>query len=140
MKTYFFLGLTLILFSFNVVAQSQTKEENERIRMERKIEEQKTEFITNIVASFFELDDFQRHILKQRLHSYYDELLKINVLNIQSFEKATLINDLDYSHFKDFEEMLGREFIDKLLEKAKGKDNSAQKKKKKKKKRKKGDN
>lgn len=138
MMKYFFLALSIIVFSFNVKAQ--TKAEKDKARFEERIEEKKAEYITNIVNSLEELDDFQKHILRQRLNTYYDELSKINTLNILTFEKTALINDLDHNHFKDFKDMLGEEFVTKLLEKAKGKDKSDQKKNKKKKKKRKKDN
>ena len=134
MTKYFFLALTLLVFSVSAIAQ--TKAEKDQARFERQIEEQKAEYIANIVNGF-DLDEFQKHILTQQLHSYYDEVSKIKMLEIPSFEKTTLINDLNSSHFKDFENMLGKEFVTKLIEKAKGEDKTDQKKKKKKKKKKK---
>jgi hypothetical protein len=134
MTKYFFLALTLLVFSVTAIAQ--TKAEKDQARFERQIEEQKAEYIANIVNGF-DLDEFQKHILTQQLHSYYDEVSKINMLEIPSFEKTTLINDLNNTHFKDFENMLGKEFVTKLIEKAKGEDKTDQKKKKKKKKKKK---
>jgi hypothetical protein len=134
MTKYFFLALTLLVFSVTAIAQ--TKAEKDQARFERQIEEQKAEYIANIVNGF-DLDEFQKHILTQQLHSYYDEVSKINMLEIPSFEKTTLINDLNNTHFKDFENMLGKEFVTKLIEKAKGEDKTDQKKKKKKKKNKK---
>jgi len=134
---YIFLALSIILFSFN--AKAQTKAEKDKAKFEEKIEEKKAEYIANIVNSL-EVDAFQKHILTQRLNSYYDELTKINMLNIQTFEKTALINDLDLRHFKDFEDMLGEEFVTTLLEKVKGKDKSDQKRKKKKRKKRNKDN
>ncbi|WP_425075520.1 hypothetical protein [Psychroserpens sp. S379A] len=135
---YLFIILGLILISPNL--QAQTKEEKERAKLEEQIEEKKVIYITNIIDGLEELDEFQKHILKQQLFSYYDELSKIYMLDAKTFEKEALINQLDSTHFKDFEEMLGREFIDKLLDKVKGKDKSDQKKKKKKKKKRKKKN
>lgn len=135
---YLFIILGLILISPNL--QAQTKEEKERAKLEEQIEEKKVKYITNIIDGLEELDEFQKHILKQQLFSYYDELSKIYMLDAKTFEKEALINQLDSTHFKDFEEMLGREFIDKLLDKVKGKDKSDQKKKKKKKRKKKSKN
>lgn len=134
MMKYFFLALSLFVFSFNV--QAQTKAEKEKAEYERKVEEKKAEYIANIVNSF-ELDEFQKQMLTIRLHSYYQEVTKISLLDVPSFEKKTLVEDFGLSHFKDFEEMLGKDFVAKLLEKAKGEDQSDQKKKKKRKKRKK---
>lgn len=134
MIKYFFLALSLLVCGLTVNAQ--TKAEKDQARFERQIEEKKAEYIANIVNGF-ELDEFQKHILTQQLHSYYDELSKIKMLDIPTFEKTTLINDLNNSHFKDFEQMLGKEFVTKLIEKAKGEDKTDQKKKKKKKKKKK---
>ncbi len=135
---YLFIILGLILISPNL--QAQTKEEKERAKLEEQIEEKKVKYITNIIDGLEELDEFQKHILKQQLFSYYDELSKIYMLDAKTFEKEALINQLDSTHFKDFEDMLGREFIDKLLDKVKGKDKSDQKKKKKKKRKKKSKN
>lgn len=135
---YLFIILGLILISPNL--QAQTKEEKERAKLEEQIEEKKVKYITNIIDGLEELDEFQKHILKQQLFSYYDELSKIYMLDAKTFEKEALINQLDSTHFKDFEEMLGREFIDKLLDKVKGKDKSDQKKKKKKKRKEKSKN
>ena len=134
---YLFLLLSLILFSFNV--QAQTKAEKEKAEYEQKVEERKAEYIANIVNSF-ELDEFQKHMLTLRLQSYYVEVTKISVLDIPAFEKKALVEDFGINHFKDFEDMLGKEFVDKLLKKAKGEDQTDQKKKKKKKKKRKKDN
>ncbi|MFK7781972.1 hypothetical protein [Psychroserpens sp.] len=128
-----FIALWLIVFSLNL--EAQTKAEKERAKIEDKIEMKLSQYIANIIDGF-DLDEFQKHILTQRLNTYYDELKKINLLNIKEHEKTALVNDLDSIHFKDIEEMLGEEFVDKLIEKAKGNDKSDQKKKKKKRKKK----
>lgn len=131
MKSVF---LTLCLIAFGCNLQAQTKAEKDQEKIEKLIEDQKSEYINNIVTGFEELDEFQKHVLTQRLHTYYQEVQKIHTTDLKEFEKNSLINDLNATHFKDFEDMLGKEFVAKLVEKAKGDDKSDQKKKTKKKK------
>lgn len=138
MKKNIFLFLSLFFIGF--ACYSQPTEEVARARYEQELKEKKAEFISNIVSGFDELDEFQKHILTQQVASYYAKVQDIYRLDIPIFEKQTLVEDLNATHFKDFEKMFGEDFIEKLLKKVKGEDLSDQKKKKKKKRKKRSDN
>ncbi|WP_299228002.1 hypothetical protein [uncultured Psychroserpens sp.] len=139
MNKYFFTLLCLAIFSLNTNTYSQSKSDKEKERIERETEERKNKHIKAVVDGI-DLDDFQKEIVTQKLNSYYIELFKIYKLQIPSFKKKELINDLDAVHFEELKSMIGEEKVDQILEGAKDTNTNKKDKKKKKKRKKKDEN
>lgn len=153
MKKLVFI-LFVLLLSIDVSAQirrnrpgSQIPQTNreptdaEIAKRERMIEERKEAFIANFLTTL-EADDFQKEITKQYLNSYFDKkLILLKAQYERSFQREEAIKKLDDSHFKELEELISKNDMEKVKELIKGNfDEKEVKKKRKKKKRKKDKN
>ncbi|MEY8849121.1 hypothetical protein AB9K26_09905 [Psychroserpens sp. XS_ASV72] len=127
--------LIYLLFFFSLsISYSQSEAEIERLkeRYAERTKELKDEIVT-MIAEDLKLDAFEKEIVSQSIFSYYDEVQKINVMNIPIFEKRDLVSQLDGSHFNDLKTILNEEQISYILEQLKGdwKQNKKDKKRKK---------
>ncbi|WP_405572216.1 hypothetical protein [Winogradskyella sp. Asnod2-B02-A] len=137
-----------ILFGFNLHAQRQRGNmngipqtnreptEQEIAKREREMEERKEEYIDNFLTTL-EADEFQKHIIKQNINSFFEA--KIAILNTKFehyLDRVKAIEDLENTHFKDLEELISEADMTKIKEMIKGKFDEKEVAKKKKKKRK----
>ena len=120
----------------NPVVNSQPTQQDIEKRKQM-IEERKEEYIANFITTL-EADDFQKEIIKQYLDSYYDA--KIALLKVKyerSLDRDEAIKQLDNTHFKELEELISKNDMDKIKELIKGNFDEKEVKKERKKKRKK---
>ena len=118
---------------------SQTSDdvEKQREEFEKKAEEELTRRINAFVVEL-NVDDFQKEIIKQKLHSYYKEQRLIYTNNeLKYFERDELITNLNNTHFEDINNMLSEDTKDQIQLFIKDVGTTLEKEKKKKKKNKK---
>lgn len=127
----------------NQIPQSNREPtEKEIAKRERDMEERKEEYIDNFLTTL-EADEFQKHIIKQNILSFFDEkviLLKLGFSH--SIDRQKAIESLEETHFKDLEELISESDMAKVKGLIKGDFNEKEvvkKKKKKKRKKKKRD-
>ncbi|WP_179315443.1 hypothetical protein [Winogradskyella undariae] len=110
--------------------------DKEIAKREREMEERKEEYIDNFLSTL-EADDFQKHIIKQNINSYFDE--KIAVLKTpfeHSLDREEAIKKLEDTHFIELKELISENDMAKLMEMIKGGFNEKEVVKEKKKRRK----
>lgn len=137
-----------LLFGINSYAQSRRDRmgnpiiprqptEQEIEKRKQMIEERKEEYIANFITTL-EADDFQKEIIKQNLYSYYDaKIALLKVRYARSLDRIEAIKKLDDTHFKELEELISKNDMDKIKELIKGNFDEKEVKKEKKKKRRK---
>ena len=87
-------------------AQENDDAEKQRAEYEKKVKEELDERI-QLFTTDLEVDDFQKEIIKQKLHSYYEERKKIYLnTGLKYFERDEQIDALKSYHFLDIQEML----------------------------------
>lgn len=130
MKTIFISLFCSFMCIANI--QSQVAEEKQRLKYEAEVEDRKQEYISDFIGTLT-IDDFQKEIIKQQMESYFEELKKINLLQLKKFEYEEKIQKLDDTHFSDLKTMITEAQMAKIMDAVKGKWNHAEEKKKKKK-------
>lgn len=155
------LVLFALLLSLNIQAQRQRQRggnmnripqtsreptEQEIAKREREIEERKEEFIDNFITTL-EADEFQKHIIKQNIISFFDAKVAILKTKFEhNLDRKQAIENLENNHFTDLKELISEGDMTKIKEMIKGnfdekeivkKKKEKDKKKRKKKKRKK---
>lgn len=132
--------LITILFALVCITtsaqQGNAPSESQRKKQEEQIAKRKSEYINSIVADL-NIDEFQQHILKQRLNTYFET--KVKIINAQKpyYEKEQEIQDLNATYFEDLKGAVPEEAIEsvkKTLTNPQEKDKKKKKKKKKKRK------
>ena len=119
----------------SIVERSDTapNAEDQKKEFQEKLEKHIQNFINKL-----EVDEFQKHIIKQKLHSYFVEkmsLFKSGIKNREALEEK--IQQLNNTHFNDLKEMTPvhiQDSIQKFIKIKEMKSNSRKKKKRKKKK------
>ena len=112
--------------------------EQEIAKREREMEERKDEYINNFLTTL-EADEFQKHIIKQNINSFFDAKIAIfEVKYDHNLDRKAAVEKLENTHFKDLEELISESDMAKIQEMIKGgfKEKEVQKKKKKKRKKK----
>lgn len=110
--------------------------EQEIAKREREMEERKEEYIDNFLTTL-EADEFQKHIIKQNINSFFEaKIVIINTKFEHYLDRIKAIEDLENTHFKDLEELISEGDMTKIKEMIKGKFDEKEVVKKKKKKRK----
>jgi len=145
------LILFALLFGLNIHAQRRRGQmnqipqtnreptEKEIAKRERDMEERKEEYIDNFITTL-EADEFQKHIIKQKILSFYEAKIKLYKTPFErSFDRERAIEKLDNTHFKDLEELISENDMSKIKELIKGDFNEKEVVKKKKKRRRKKD-
>lgn len=147
------LVLFALIFGLNINAQrrdnmnripqpSREPTEEEIAKRQRDMEERKEEYIDNFITTL-EADDFQKHIIKQTITSFFDAKIAIFKTQFEhSLDRKKAIETLEKTHFNDLKELISESDMTKINELVKGEFNEKEvvkekKKKKKKKKRKK---
>lgn len=146
------LFIFALILGLNIHAQSQRRDSNniphtnreptkeEIAKRERDLEERKAEYVDNFLTTL-EADEFQKHIIKQNIYSFFDAKLAIMKTRFEHrIERQQAINNLENTHFKDLEELISEDDMSKVKKLIKGdfdEKEVVKKKKKKKRKRKK---
>ncbi len=126
----------LAMSSFSVSAQNDDAEK-QRAAFEKKALEE-LDSLTQEFVSQLQVDDFQKEIIKQKIHTYFQERKKIYYnQHLKYFEREEQLSILTNTHFSDIKEMIIEETMEQI--KTFVKDGGAEMKKEKKKKKKKKD-
>ena len=126
-----------LLVSFPAYSQTQDDAQKQREEFEKNVQEELTKRI-NAFVSELSVDDFQKEIIKQKLHSYYKEQRLIYTNNeLKYFERDELVTNLNNTHFEDINNMLSEDTKDQIQLFIKDVGTTLEKEKKKKKKNKK---
>jgi hypothetical protein len=137
MKFLIFSFLSLVFTSNNVFSQNDEAAKKQMEKMEKEIKIKQEEYVNDFIASL-EVDEFQKEIIKQKIHSYFEIRKTIFTTYTQEFKRNELVEQLDATHFLDIKEMVTEDTMTKIMESVKG-TGAAKDKKKKKKKNKKND-
>ena len=108
-----FLLLALVC-SISSLAQTQDEAQKQREEYEKKIQEKLEERIQTFVVEL-NVDDFQKEIIKQKLHSYYKEQRVIYMnTSLKYFQRDEQLATLNNSHFADIKNMISDETMDQI--------------------------
>jgi hypothetical protein len=116
------LLITLLLcLSFTAAHAQRDDREKARIeRYEKDMQKKQAEYISDFVEEL-KVDDFQKEIISQKLHTYFETKKTILFTDIESFRRKELLEELDRTHFLGIKEMCTEEVYNTILEKIKGK-------------------
>ncbi|WP_179008306.1 hypothetical protein [Winogradskyella forsetii] len=124
----------------NTIPQTNREPTEEEIaKREREIEERKEEYVDNFLTTL-EADEFQKHIIKQKILSFFDEKMVIFKTEFNhSIDRKSAIEKLENTHFKELEDLISEDDMTKIQDMIKGDfdEKEVVKEKKKKRKRKK---
>jgi len=131
MKRY----LLLLFLSVATLASAQQTPNAAKQAEKRKeqIAEKKAEYIKSIIEQL-DIDEFQGHIVTQKLNDYFEEKLKILQTNKPYFQREQELQDLDATYFEDLNDIIPKEKIEKMKGLISGEVKEESKKKKKRKK------
>ena len=104
----------------NIPQTNREPTEQEIAKREREIEERKDEYIDNFLTTL-EADEFQKHIIKQNVNSFFEE--KIAILKTpfeHSLDRNTAIKALENTHFIELEELISESDMTKLMDMIEG--------------------
>jgi hypothetical protein len=130
-----FLIFTLffILINFNNTFAQSDDAKKQMEKIEKEMDKRQAEYINDFLSTL-EVDDFQKEIIKQRMHSYFEAKKTIYVSEPKQFKRDQLVEQLDATHFLDIKEMITEDTMSKIMESVKGtaskKDTNKKKKKK----------
>jgi hypothetical protein len=126
----------------NNIPQSNSEPTEQQIaKQKREMEERIDEYLTNFLSTL-EADEFQKHIMKQNLNSFYDARIELSKTNFEHrLDRKAADKKLEEELFAELEELISESDMTKLKDMLKGvfdeKEALKEKKKKKKKKSKK---
>lgn len=112
--------IALVMTTSIVFSQNVAPNESQKQRAEKKMEERKQEYIANFLSTL-NVDAFQKEIIKQKLNTFFER--KIELLKLpykRSVELQEAITKLENSHFKDIEEMVTEDTMNKIIEMVQG--------------------
>ena len=154
MKKIVLIVFTLFL-ALNVYSQNQNQTQRQRNRtnfpesnrppsdleianQKREMEERVDEYLTNFLSTL-EADEFQKHIIKQNLYSFYDARVELSKTNFEHrLDLKAAYKKLQEELYTELEDLISESDMTKLKDMISGNfDEKEVKKKKKKKKRKK---
>jgi hypothetical protein len=127
----------------NIPQTSSKPTEQEIAKRQREIDDRKDEYIANFLTTL-EADEFQKHIIKQNLDSFYVASVELSKTDFgHVLDRQAAFKNLKDTYFVELEDIISESDMTKLKELISGKFNEKEvlskkeKKKKKKKKRKK---
>lgn len=111
LKITFFLALVCSIPS---LAQTQDEAKKQQEEFEKKVKEKLEEGIQTFVSQL-DVDDFQKEIIKQKLHSYYMEQKEIYTnTSLKYYERDEQLSRLKNSHFDDIKSMISDETMGQI--------------------------
>ncbi|MUU77334.1 hypothetical protein [Winogradskyella endarachnes] len=129
-KTTLLLFMVLFALSTNAqmrrnsnrIPQASSEPTEEQLeKRAREMEERKEEFINNFLTTL-EADEFQKHIIKQNINSFFEAKVALfKVKYDHSIDRKNAIENLENNHFKDLEELISDADMAKIKEMIKGK-------------------
>lgn len=107
--------------NMNRIPQTNSEPSEQEIsKREREREERKDEYINNFLTTL-EADEFQKHIAKQNINSFFDAKIAIIKTRFEhSIDRQKAIEHLENTHFKDLEELVSESDMTKIKELIKG--------------------
>jgi hypothetical protein len=125
----------------NIPQSNSEPTEQQIAKQKREMEERIDEYLTNFLSTL-EADEFQKHIMKQNLNSFYDARIELSKTNFEHrLDRKAADKKLEEELFAELEELISESDMTKLKDMLKGvfdeKEALKEKKKKKKKKSKK---
>lgn len=106
---FLFVSLALQTTSFS---QNST-EERQKEKYEEKVEETKLKYIQDFLKTL-DVDAFQKEIINQEMYAYFDEVKKIQLLGLKSYELKDEIDKMRYRHFNDVRALVSEEVMQKI--------------------------
>lgn len=93
--------------NLNRIPQTQSEPTEEQMaKREREIEERKEEYVDNFLTTL-EADEFQKHIIKQNIMSFFEAKLAILKTRFEHYlEREQAIKTLEENHFKDLKALI----------------------------------
>ena len=106
----------------NIVPQTNSEPTAQQIaKREREMEERINEYLANFLTTL-EADEFQKHIIKQHLDSFYDARIELSKTNFEhSLDRKAAYKNLEKSHFADLETLISEGDMKKLKDLISGK-------------------
>lgn len=130
MFKYFLIAVLFCLSCSTVNAQRNDREKAKIERYEKDMEKKQVEYISDFVNEL-NVDDFQKEIITQKLHTYFETKKTLFTADLESFRRKELLQELDRTHFLDIKEMCTEEVYTAITEKIKQKGKQKKSKKKK---------
>ena len=130
MFKYFLIAVLFCLSCSTVNAQRNDREKAKIERYEKDMEKKQAEYILDFVNEL-NVDDFQKEIITQKLHTYFETKKTLFTADLESFRRKELLQELDRTHFLDIKEMCTEEVYTAITEKIKQKGKQKKSKKKK---------
>lgn len=130
MKNIFLILFTLFI-GFNAFGQRHrdmnripepNREPNKEqiAQNERKMEERKEEYIDNFLTTL-EADEFQKHIIKQTINTFFDARLEVLKTRFNhSLDRNQAMKDLESTHFSELKELISKDDMSKITDLLKG--------------------
>lgn len=114
-----YILVLLLWVAWHPIAYAQTNQpsEQEIKRYKEEAEQQQQEYIENFLSTLDDADEFQKHVIKQKIESYFVEQSAIyRAPAADQFQKKEAIEQLKQTHFKDLEGVVSDETMSKILE------------------------
>ncbi|WP_179376912.1 hypothetical protein [Winogradskyella wichelsiae] len=120
----------------NIPQTNREPSEQDIAKREREIEERKDEYIDNFLSTL-EADEFQKHIIKQNVNSFFEEKITILKTPFEHYlDRDNAIKALENTHFVELNELISESDMTKLMDMVKGGFDEKEVKKKRKKRKK----
>lgn len=131
MRSLLFLLFFLFLNFNNAFGQNDdVKKQMEKI--EKEMQKRQNIYVNDFINTL-DVDDFQKEIIKQKMHSYFEAKKAIYISEAKQYKRDELVEQLDATHFLDIKDMVTKDTMTKIMESAKGTSEAKENKKKKKK-------
>lgn len=131
MKLLIFL-LFFSVFTINTAFTQNDEAKKQMEKMEKEMQKRQNDYVNDFISTLV-VDDFQKEIIKQRMHAYFEAKKAIYISEPKQFKRDQLVEELDATHFLDIKEMITEDTMGKIMESVKGTAKSKDKKKKNKK-------
>ena len=115
MLKFFIIPILFCLISTSAYSQRDDREKVKMERFEEDMRKKQAEYISDFVATL-DVDAFQKEIISQKLHSYYETKKAIYGADLESFKRKEILEELDSTHFAELEDMCSKEVMDKIQE------------------------
>ena len=122
--------LFFLVLNFNNAFSQTDDAEKQMEQMKKEIQKKQDEYVNDFINTL-EVDDFQKEIIKQKMHAYFDAKKSIYMSVNEQYKRDELVEQLDTTHFLDIKEMVTEDTMTKIMESVKGTTSKKGKKKKK---------
>ncbi|RKE95221.1 hypothetical protein BXY80_1407 [Ichthyenterobacterium magnum] len=122
----------------NRAPQNKAADKAKIERYKKELEKKKEKYVSDFVNSL-NVDDFQKEIISQKLHSYFEKKKTLLMTEMKSYKREELLENLDATHFLDIKDMVSEDTMIKIKDILKNKPKEKKEEKKKKKRKHKAD-